>query len=329
MSDAYHTPVLLEEVCAALRPALESNGGIEGGVSPSIYVDGTCGGGGHALEILRRSKPQRMILVDRDPEVLAHARPRLEAEKQEFQSLEFSHSPFSELPATLEKLGIDQVQGILLDLGVSSHQLDSAERGFSFRHTAPLDMRMDPSRGKSAAEWLEDTDYPELLRVLRDYGEETDASRIAKAILSTKPRDTRALAETVIYAMSARQRRALGTRIHPATRSFQALRIAVNEEFKQLDDWLEHAPELLAPGGRLAVISFHSLEDRRVKRCFRARSRAESIPRHLPMTAKELPRPDYQIPKGYNKALAPSASECQDNPRSRSARLRVLEKRRP
>ncbi len=335
MPEPYHQPVLLDEVCAALSPSLSPKENSAGASHETlIYVDGTCGGAGHASAILDRTGVQRLLLLDRDPDALAYSRPHILGHAEASPDLriskariEFCHTPFASVASALEERDLHHVNAILVDLGVSSHQLDLASRGFSFQGDGPLDMRMDSSGGESAGALLARVSHAELRRILSDYGDENDAPRIATAILAAKPQTTHALALVVTHAMSGRQRRKLGLRIHPATRTFQALRIAVNGELDQLDAFLEIAPSLLAPGGRLAVISFHSLEDRRVKRRFRTLTRVEALPRHIPMTAEQMPQSDYVIPKGFAKAVAPSADECRANPRARSARLRVLERR--
>jgi 16S rRNA (cytosine1402-N4)-methyltransferase len=261
--------------------------------------------------------------LDRDPDALRIARTRL----ARFEPpIEFVRAPFSTLAAALSDRGISQVSAIVADLGVSSLQLDSPQRGFSFRHDGPLDMRMDPQAGLSAADLLATIDVPELTRVLRDFGEEPDAGRIARAIVAARPRTTGELTRVVEQAMSAPQRRKLGLRIHPATRTFQALRIRVNAELEQLDRFLADAPGLLTPGGRLAVITFHSLEDRPVKQRFRALGKGPELPPHLPLRAQELPQPEFRIPRGYAAGMTPSEDERATNPRARSARLRVLER---
>jgi 16S rRNA (cytosine1402-N4)-methyltransferase len=318
----FHTSVLADEVCEALGPALVPSGEVP---SP-ILVDATCGAGGHTRALLDRSRPARVLCFDRDTDALAHAAERL---RDAACPLEMCHAPFSQLAQVLAEHGITGVSAIVADLGVSSHQLDTAPRGFSFQAEGPLDMRMDASRGRSAADVLAAIGPEELARVLREYGDEPDARRIARAIVDHKPETTRALAEVVANAMSAAQRRALGRRIHPATRTFQALRILVNDELGELDRLLESAPELLVVGGRLGIISFHSLEDRRVKRCFRTLARGEQPPKGVPLRADELPKPRFRIPRGYANGVTPSPAEIDANPRARSARLRVLERALP
>jgi 16S rRNA (cytosine1402-N4)-methyltransferase len=321
----FHRSVLLEEVCQALEPALarppRGEGG-EGG-APIRYVDLTTGGAGHAHAVASRFAPDEMWLFDRDLEALAEAKVRL---ADTAPTLHFIHAPFSEAATHLEAAGIREVQGILADLGVSSHQLDAGRRGFSFRADAPLDMRMDPSRGQSAAELIADSSAEQLARLLRNYGEEADAGRIARAIVDSGPKTTGELAQIVRDAMSARQRRKLGLRIDPATKTFQALRIAVNDELGELERLLQDGPSLLAPGGRLALISFHSLEDRRIKQCFRKLSRAPEPPPGLPVRAEDIAKPDFVSPRQFAKGSTAGPEELEANPRARSARLRVLER---
>ena len=325
-----HVTVLEREVCDALAPCFPGPGEPPAG----ILVDATAGGAGHTLALLARTRPERAILFDRDPRALAIARERLHGAAC---PVELIGAPFSTLTEGLAALGVTGpardghggVSAIVADLGVSSFQLDTAERGFSLRADAPLDMRMDPTSGPTLAEVLAEIDTASLARILHEYGEEPDARRIAEAIVAARPRTTLDLANTVTVAMSARQRRRLGRRIHPATRTFMALRIHLNRELDELDRFLDQAPELLRVGGRLAVISFHSLEDRRVKHRMRQLGRAPEVPVHLPITQRELPRPSFTIPRGYGPGVVPSEEEIDRNPRARSARLRVLERRLP
>jgi 16S rRNA (cytosine1402-N4)-methyltransferase len=338
---ARHVSVLVQEVCDALAPCFPGPDEPPAG----IWVDATAGGAGHTLAMLARTRPQRAILFDHDPRALAIAHERL---RDAPCPVELVGASFSTLTEHLTKLGVTGPQGdqpsggrprddqsqpriaaILADLGVSSFQLDEAQRGFSMRADAPLDMRMDPTRGPTLAEALADLDAPTLTGILREYGEEPDARRIAEAIVIARPRTTLELANAVTNAMSARQRRRLGLRIHPATRTFMALRIHLNRELDELDRFLEQAPELLTVGGRLAVISFHSLEDRRVKQRMRQLGRAPSLPSQIPLTERELPRPRFTIPRGYSSGVTPTEEEIERNPRSRSARLRVLERSLP
>ncbi|MCA9635450.1 MAG: 16S rRNA (cytosine(1402)-N(4))-methyltransferase RsmH [Myxococcales bacterium] len=318
MSAAYHLPVLVDEVCEGLAPALRAAPGLP-------VVDCPLGGGGHAEAILGRLEAPRLLGLDRDPAAIEFASQRLAPFGDRFCA---THAPFSTLAEVLADLGVGPVARELPPRTevVLRCQLDRRERGFSFMGDAPLDMRMDTTRGPTAAEVLATIDAKALTRLLRELGEEPDADRIAKAIVATRPTTTRALAEVVENAMSARQRRQIGKRIHPATRTFQALRIHVNRELEELATFLDEAPELLSLGGRLAVITFHSLEDRAVKRRFGALSRAPEPPRGLPIPAAELPTARFSIPKGARQGWTASAAELETNPRSRSARLRVLER---
>ncbi|MDP6207788.1 MAG: 16S rRNA (cytosine(1402)-N(4))-methyltransferase RsmH, partial [Roseibacillus sp.] len=271
-------PVLLDQVGEAYGPAY-----------PDLLVDGTIGGGGHAEALLERGVG-RIIGFDRDQEALNAAAKRLER----FGSrVTLIHQPFEEVPQALHRMGIQRVGGFLLDLGVSSHQLDTPERGFSFRNSGPLDMRMDQAGGETAAEFLGRVDLDELWKVLRELGEVPAARRIAKAILRARDEGemstTRHLAHVVEAAAPPAMKR---RRVHPATLVFQAIRCAVNRELEQLDHFLEEVPALLQEGGRLGIISFHSLEDRRVK--WRFRELAGRIPREGPFaTMIEPPPPDF------------------------------------
>ncbi len=292
MTAYHHLPVMRAEVVAALRPA-----------DGEVLVDCTFGGGGHTRALLEAARC-RVIALDRDPSALANA----EAIRAEVgDRLEVHHAPFSALGSVLDAAGRPLVDGILADLGVSSHQLDTPDRGFSFRAKGPLDMRMDPTAGRSAADLVNEADEHELVRILREYGEEQKAGRVARAIVAGRPwSDTLALAEAVARVVGP------GGRIHPATRTFQALRIAVNGELAELESLLPTALERLRPGGRLAILTFHSLEDRIVKRFFDASA------------GKGRPRDPYGNPIGpvhlrVHPDLAPSDEE---NPRARSARLR-------
>jgi len=313
----FHVSVLAEPLSAVLAPAISA-------LPTGTVVDATCGAGGHTAAILERSRPAQVILLDRDPAALAFAGTRLAAAGC---PLHLRHARFSTLGAVLDELGVRVVAAVIADIGVSSHQFDAGERGFSFRTDAPLDMRMDPTRGETAAQLLARLSVVELGDLLRRYGEEPEARRVAAAIVAAKPETTGALASVVENAMSGRARRALGKRIHPATRTFQALRIVVNSELDELEALLQVGPERLAVGGRMAVISFHSLEDRLIKRRFAELCRAAPVPRGLPMTAAELPQPSFTIPAGFpRKGVEADDAELQQNPRSRSARLRVIER---
>jgi 16S rRNA (cytosine1402-N4)-methyltransferase len=313
----FHVSVLAEQLSAAVAPAIDAH-------PEAAVVDATCGAGGHTAAILARSRPARVILLDRDPAALAFAKQRL---ADVDCPLEFRHARFSTLGDVLDDLGVPRVAAVIADIGVSSHQFDAAERGFSFREDAPLDMRMDPTSGRTAAQVLETIDVAELADLLRRYGEEPEARRIAEAIVAARPRTTGALARVVEAAMSGRARRALGKRIHPATRTFQALRIAVNGELDELDALLEVGPQRLCVGGRMAVISFHSLEDRKVKQRFADLCRAPYVPADLPIPAEQLPKPMFAVPADVSrKGVQADAAELAANPRSRSARLRVIER---
>ncbi|MCA9706335.1 MAG: 16S rRNA (cytosine(1402)-N(4))-methyltransferase RsmH [Myxococcales bacterium] len=319
-SGVAHISVLAREVCEALRPALE------GSAPPRVLVDATAGLGGHTAALLEATRPTRAILFDRDPEALDRARARLQGAPC---PVDFVHAGFDTIAASLQALGVREVAAIVADLGVSSMQLDQPARGFSLRHDGPLDMRMDPTRGITAAQLLAGIDAEALTRILREYGEEPEARRIAAAVVAARPSTTRGLAEVVTEALGGRARRVRSGRIHPATRTFMALRIEVNDELGQLDRFLVDAPSLLMVGGRLAVITFHSLEDRRVKRRWRALCRPPQPPAHLPLRQHELPRPRFSVPAGLAGGVTPGAEELEHNPRARSARLRVLERCAP
>jgi 16S rRNA (cytosine1402-N4)-methyltransferase len=317
---AFHTVVLADEVCRALAPALAFGPDRPGA---PVLVDATCGSGGHSLALVRASHPDLVILIDRDPAALAQTAETL---REVDCSLRFVHAPFSKIGQVLESHGVSNVAAIVADLGVSSHQLDTPDRGFSFQAEGPLDMRMDPTSGTPAGELIESLDAEALSRILREYGEEPEATRIAAAIVAARPRTTRSLAAVVEASMSARRRRQLARRIHPATRTFLALRIYVNRELEELEAFLEDAPELLVVGGRLAVITFHSLEDRRVKRRMRLLTDRSSVPAGVPLREVQLPMPAFRIPSEFRGGKTPEHDELARNPRSRSARLRVLER---
>lgn len=301
-----HASVLLDEAVDALN------------VQPSgTYVDCTFGRGGHSRLILARlGESGRLIAVDRDPEAVRAA--------AEIRDARFTiiHGSFRELASILKPRGVDRVNGILLDLGVSSPQLDSAERGFSFRRDAPLDMRMDTTTGRTAAEWLATASESEIREVIKTYGEERFAKQIAAAIVAARARGslgtTRELAALVAEAVPTRE-----PRQDPATRTFQAIRIHVNQELEELSLVLPQCVELLAPGGRLVVISFHSLEDRIVKRFMREHARTDALPERLPIRARDLPQPKLKL---AGKARRASDAEVIANPRARSATLRVAER---
>ena len=300
-----HIPVLLAEAIDAL--AVRPDG---------CYVDGTFGRGGHSRALLARLGPAgRLIALDRDPTAIAAGQAIADAR------FTLVHARFAELGRVLEELGVDAVDGVLLDIGVSSPQLDDAARGMSFRQDAPLDMRMDTSRGETVAQWLARAEEADIREVIRDYGEERFASAIAKAIVaarSERPVDTTyELAQIVAAAVRTRE-----AGQHPATRSFQALRIFINKELEELSLVLPQALAALAPGGRLAVISFHSLEDRIVKRFMVDQATPPQPPRGLPLRADQLPQPTMKLVA----RIRAGAEEVLRNPRARSATLRVAEK---
>jgi 16S rRNA (cytosine1402-N4)-methyltransferase len=299
---AEHKPVLLLEALTAL--AIRPDG---------TYLDATFGRGGHSLAILGQLGPRgRLIALDRDPEAIEAARkiadPRFFVE----------HARFSQTDEILSRLAVTTLDGALFDLGVSSPQIDDASRGFSFRMDGPLDMRMDPTRGESAAEWLARAEESDIREVIKDYGEERFAKQIAAAIVAARAAEpigrTRQLAELVGEAVRTRE-----AGQDPATRTFQALRIFVNRELEEVSLSLPQAASRLAPEGRLAVISFHSLEDRIVKRFIRA-SGVPELPRDLPLKASELPEP---LLEPVGRAIKASAAEVGANPRARSATLRI------
>jgi len=301
-----HISVLLAEAVDAL--AIRADG---------IYVDGTFGRGGHSRAVLERLGPAgRLIAFDRDPAAIAAGQALNDSR------LTLVHSAFSALDEELAQLGVATVDGVLLDLGVSSPQLDDGARGMSFRFDAPLDMRMDTSRGQTVADWLADASVGEITEVLRDYGEERFAHAIAKAIATARTggvvATTGQLAAIVEKAVRTRE-----PGQHPATRSFQALRIFINQELEELTRVLPACVAHLRPGGRLAVISFHSLEDRIVKRFMRDESRPPVLPRRLPIRAADLPAPRLSL---VGKAVRPGDIEVTANPRARSAVMRVAER---
>ena len=303
---AQHRTVLLEQAVDAL--AVKPGG---------VYVDATFGRGGHSRLILRHLNEQgRLIALDRDPAAIRAGREIADAR------LKLIHAAFSGLQEALRAEGVERVEGVLLDLGVSSPQLDEAARGFSFRLDAPLDMRMDTSRGLTAAEWLAQASQQQLAEVIKNYGEERFANAVAKAIVAARAggaiATTRQLAEIVASAVRTREQGQ-----HPATRSFQAIRIYLNQELEELSLALPQAVDALRPGGRLVVISFHSLEDRIVKRFLRDASRPPQLPSRLPLRAADLPPPRLKL---VGKPVTPSAKEVAANPRARSAVMRVAER---
>ena len=284
-----------------------------------IYVDGTFGRGGHSRAILARLGPSgRLVGLDRDPDAVAVGE-ALAAQDPRFTMVRAGFSGVSAVAGSYGLVG--RVDGLLLDLGVSSPQLDDPSRGFSFSVDGPLDMRMDPASGESAAHWLARASEAEIARVLRELGEERFAGRIARAILRARLAapilSTRALASLCEAAVPTRE-----PGKHPATRTFQAIRIYLNRELEELRDCLGQVCTLLAQGGRLVVISFHSLEDRIVKRFIRDQARGEQPPRGVPITADRV-RPQM---RPIGKAIRPSSAEVAANPRARSAVLRVAER---
>jgi len=308
LSRDYHVPVLLDEAVELLFTAEDG-----------LYVDGTLGGAGHARALARRLGPQGMLLgLDRDPEALSEAAKLLKDYPGRVRLLQ---GDFGDLKDTLAAEGLGPVQGILLDLGVSSRQLDEGARGFSFLRDGPLDMRMDPTRGETASDLVNGLSEEELARLFREYGEEPRARRAAGAVVRARRR--RPIGTTIELARVLEE--ALGRRgdKHPGTRIFQALRIAVNQELASLERFLEDLPTLLRPGGRVVVISYHSLEDRRVKQALR---RYEPHCR-CPVEALRCScgEPGWLRPLG-RKALKPGRAEIQVNPRARSARLRAAER---
>ena len=310
-----HVPVLLQEVLIHLVGSSRASERADG--ESGIFVDATFGRGGHSRKLLERLSAQGQLLgLDRDPEALAEAQ-RLAGQDPRFS---FCQARFSELQDVLRDQQIEGVRGVLMDVGVSSPQLDRPERGFSFTAQGPLDMRMNPEEGSSAAEWLNQADEAEIAQVLWMYGEERQSRRIARAIVAARPLTTTLeLADLVAQAVP----RPRGPqRKHPATRTFQAVRIFVNEEAQELDQGLQQGFSSLAVGGRLAVISFHSLEDRKVKHAFRQLSQPPKMPRRLPV--RNL---DQEVQgRLIGGPMKPSLAELNANPRSRSATLRVIEK---
>lgn len=303
-----HRPVLLDEVLEALN--IRPDG---------VYLDGTFGRGGHSEAILDQlNENGRLLAMDKDPQAIAEAERRFAGDPR----FSIVRGSFTMLGEEVESRGWKRkVDGILLDLGVSSPQLDDARRGFSFRHDGPLDMRMDPESGISAAEWLNSAKEEEIARVLKEYGEERFAKRIARAIVQQRVLEpittTGRLARIVADANPKWEKDK-----NPATRSFQAIRIYINAELEELEKVLSQSVEMLAAGGRLAVISFHSLEDRRVKRFIRDEARGGDFPPDLPVTDTQLNR----RLRAVGKDIRAGREELAANPRSRSAVLRVAER---
>ena len=308
MSDAQHITVLLHEAVEAL--VTDTSG---------FYVDGTFGRGGHSARVMQQlSADGRLLGIDKDLAAIATANARF-ADDPRFA---IAHGSFAELAQLVDMRGMTgKVAGVLLDLGVSSPQLDEAERGFSFMQDGPLDMRMDQTRGQSAADWVNSASEDEITWVFKEYGEERFAKRMARAIIAERQKSpftrTKHLAEVIKEANPAWEKGK-----HPATRAFQAIRIQVNNELTDLDAVLEQALAVLAPGGRLVVISFHSLEDRAVKRFIRRQELGDPVPKGLPIRDDQL----NKRMRSLGKAIKASEEEVAANVRSRSAVMRVAEK---
>ena len=314
MSEQFsHISVLLNESIEGL--AIKPDG---------IYVDGTFGRGGHSRQILSKLNEQgRLISIDRDPQAIQEAK---NIQDPRFQII---HGPFSEIQTYIEALNLSgQIDGVLLDLGVSSPQLDDPERGFSFLRDGPLDMRMDPTSGISAADWLNTASADDIAWVLKEFGEERFAKRIARAIVEHRENEqlppltrTGQLANLIANAVPFKDKHK-----HPATRSFQGIRIYINSELEEIEKALNGALTVLSPQGRLSVISFHSLEDRLVKRFIRKQSQGPSLPPGIPLTEAQIQAIGRAAMKSVGKALKPSDVEVSDNTRARSSVLRVAEK---
>lgn len=307
-----HESVLARPLLAELSPR-----------DHGVYVDGTLGGAGHASLVLAAAPHARLIGIDRDPMALAASQERLAPFADR---VELVHADYDQIDRVLAERGITQVDGIVLDLGVSSPQLDLAERGFSFSRPGPLDMRMNPTAGPTARELIRDTDVDDLADLIYAYGEERHSRKVARLIKEAVDADrahtTTELAAVIATAIPAHEQRA--SKIHPATRTFQALRIAVNRELAQLERFLAIFPDLLVAGGRCAIISFHSLEDRLVKNRFRDLAWSSSLPPHLAAKAGE--RAAAVCTSITRKAVVADDAELAANPRARSARLRVCER---
>jgi len=301
-----HATVLLHEAVEALQ------------VKPDgTYVDGTFGRGGHSRLILEKlGDGGRLIALDKDPAAVAAAQAIADTRFQ------IVHEGFAHLAEALDRLSVEKVDGVLLDLGVSSPQLDDRQRGFSFRFDAPLDMRMDTSGGQTAAEWLATVDEGLLREVIRDYGEERFAKQIATALVAARKElpinTTQQLSQLVAQSVRTRE-----PGQNPATRTFQAIRIYLNQELDELAHVLPQCVDSLNPGGRLVVISFHSLEDRIVKRFMRDAAQGDKLPRNLPIRAADVPRSKMRL---VGRALRASEQEVAANPRARSAVMRVAER---
>jgi 16S rRNA (cytosine1402-N4)-methyltransferase len=304
--DLAHATVLLNEAVEALQVRADGT-----------YVDCTFGRGGHSRLILEKlGERGSLIALDKDPTAIAAGHAIKDAR------FRLEHSEFENLGVVLSKLGIDKVDGVLLDLGVSSPQLDDEQRGFSFRFDAPLDMRMDTSRGQTAAEWLATAEESELTEVIFDYGEERFARQIARSIVAARQEQeittTKQLSDLVALCVRSRE-----PGKNPATRTFQAIRIYINRELDELESVLPQCVDYLKPGGRMAVISFHSLEDRIVKRFMRDMAQGDKLPKGVPIRAADVPQGKVRL---VGKPIYASEEEVSANPRARSAVLRVAER---
>ncbi|AZG34134.1 16S rRNA (cytosine(1402)-N(4))-methyltransferase RsmH [Shewanella psychromarinicola] len=304
-----HLSVLLNETVDGLN--IQSDG---------IYIDGTFGRGGHSRHVLSHlGENGRLIAIDKDPQAIEAAKQF--ADDPRFQIV---HGGFGQLAEYVDELGLTgQINGVLLDLGVSSPQLDDAERGFSFLRDGPLDMRMDNSQGQTAAQWIARAEIEDMAWVFKTYGEEKNSRHIARCIAADREKTpflrTKDLADLIARITKKKERNK-----HPATRVFQAIRIYINSELEQINQALEGALAVLAPQGRLSVISFHSLEDRMVKRFIRRHSQGDSVPHGLPITEAEINK--SRKLKAMSKAMKPSDAELEQNPRARSSVLRVAER---
>ena len=307
-SDLAHSPVLAEEAINALN--IKANG---------VYIDATFGRGGHSRAILKNlGNDGRLMALDQDPEAIAFGRRIFSMERR----IEIIHCNFRQVARVVAERGLNKkVHGVLMDLGVSSPQLDDAARGFSFSRSGPLDMRMNPDEGQSAREWLATVNVDDLAAVLKKYGEERSARRIARAIIDSRGHmeitDSKQLADVIVRAVPGYEKHK-----HPATRTFQAIRIFINQELQALLEGLQGAASVLAVSGRLAVISFHSLEDRIVKRFMRELSSPPKMPAGLPVMNADSVVPFRLV----GKPATATEDEIKRNPRARSARLRVLER---
>jgi 16S rRNA (cytosine1402-N4)-methyltransferase len=306
MDGSPHQPVLYKEIIHALQPHAGGR-----------YVDGTLGAGGHARGIMEASAPDGQLLgLDVDPQALAIARRNLAPYEHRIHLVQASYTSLS---TQLAELGWDAVDGIVLDLGASSMQFDTPERGFSFLHEAPLDMRFGPHALQTAADLVNKYSERELADLIYQYGEERDSRKIARAIVRARPIHTTRELVATIESVSPRR----GDRVHPATRTFQALRIAVNEELSSIEEVLPQAITALKPGGRLAIISFHSLEDRIVKDFFREQGKDRVNPPYERIYEEERKATLKEVNR---KPIVPSEQEIKTNPRARSAKLRIVEK---